>query len=61
MKHLICLKHPRYRGNENPDLKCKVCCAVFVQRVKARNAQQSQDISSWLESKSARETITWTI
>ena len=58
---LVCLRHPLYKGAESPDLKCKACCAIFVQRVKLRSEQQSQDIATWLDNKSAKEAITWNI
>lgn len=61
MKPLICFKHPHYKGDKSPDLKCKACCAVFVQKVRMRSSQQTQDITSWLESHNAKDAITWTI
>jgi len=36
--NVYCIKHPKYTGNSAPDLKCKFCCHVFVQKV--RDKQQ---------------------
>lgn len=36
--NLVCIKHPHYMGDENPDLSCKVCCSKFVARIRAEQA-----------------------
>ncbi len=52
MSKIVCMRHPQYDGVENPDLRCKSCCAVFVQRIKLMNAKRAMDVAAWLESKS---------
>lgn len=36
--NLVCIKHPQYTGDTNPDLSCKVCCSKFVARIRAEQA-----------------------
>lgn len=54
MKKLVCMRHPKYDGQENPDLRCKVCCTLFVERIKEINSKRALDVTLWLESKSAK-------
>lgn len=38
--NLVCIKHPQYRGESNPDLSCKVCCSKFVAKIRAEQASK---------------------
>lgn len=60
-KNIVCFRHPKYLGDDDPDLSCKACCAAFVERLKAKTASERTDISSWLDSKSSKEIVTWSI
>lgn len=40
MTKVVCFKHPQYRGESAPDLSCKMCCSMFVARI--REDQLSQ-------------------
>ena len=33
---LICIKHPFYNGENQPELTCKTCCTIFICKVKKR-------------------------
>jgi hypothetical protein len=41
MNNLICMAH-NYKGNEPPNLTCKVCCVIFIKVVKAREDKSSR-------------------
>lgn len=49
---VVCMRHPKYTGKDNPELRCKACCSIFVNRIKAQNEKRAMDVSAWLESKS---------
>ena len=36
---IICMKHPSYTGESNPDLTCNACCSKFVMRIRAEQAE----------------------
>ena len=38
--NLVCIKHPQYAGDSNPDLSCKICCSKFVARIRAEQASK---------------------
>lgn len=48
MSNVVCFKHPVYRGETAPDLSCKMCCSMFVARIRADQIAQ-QDKSSSVE------------
>ncbi|RZA22253.1 MAG: hypothetical protein EOP10_15750 [Proteobacteria bacterium] len=52
---VVCMRHPKYDGQKNPELRCKACCSIFVNRIKALNAQRALDVSAWLDSKSTAQ------
>lgn len=27
---LVCMRHPKYKGEGKPDLACKNCCTIFM-------------------------------
>lgn len=35
MSNIVCFKHSQYRGDTAPDLSCKMCCSMFVARIRA--------------------------
>lgn len=37
---LICLRHPKYTGIGSPDLSCKCCCSMFVNKIRLEQAKQ---------------------
>lgn len=43
--NLVCIKHPHYQGDSNPDLACKTCCAKFVARIRAEQSEKFE--STW--------------
>ncbi len=59
--NIVCLRHPSYQGSGNPDLDCLICCEAYVRELKLKKVQNYLDITQWLESKSSKETLTWTI
>ncbi len=50
---VVCLRHPKYDGKANPELRCKACCSIFVNRIKDQNEKRAMDVETWLESKAA--------
>ncbi len=40
MSNVVCLKHSHYRGETAPELSCKMCCSMFVARIRADQAAQ---------------------
>ena len=40
MSDLICIRHPRYEGGHAPDLSCKTCCSIFIERIKTEQADR---------------------
>jgi hypothetical protein len=52
MDKIVCMRHPKYDGTQNPELRCKACCSIFVNRIKAINTKRAMDVSAWLETKS---------
>lgn len=55
MEKLVCMFHPKYDGKNNPDLRCKACCSIFVANIKTSQAKRAADVAAWLEGKSVRE------
>ncbi len=55
MKNVFCLRHPKYDGKGNPDLRCKVCCSLFVDQIKTNQSKRAENVAAWLEGKSQRE------
>ena len=51
MERIVCLRHPKYDGKNNPELRCKACCSIFVNRIKAINGQRAVDVEVWLATK----------
>ena len=49
-----CLLHTNYSGDTSPDLRCKACCVIFVEKIRIRLQSQKVDIEAWLESKSSK-------
>lgn len=43
MSNVVCLKHSQYRGETAPDLSCKMCCSMFVARIRAGQAAKLED------------------
>ncbi len=54
MEKIVCMRHPKYDGKQNPELRCKACCTIFVNRIKAINAKRAMDVATWLESKTQK-------
>jgi hypothetical protein len=52
MEKIVCMSHPKYDGKDNPDLRCKACCTIFVNRIKELNSKRALDVATWLEGKS---------
>lgn len=52
MSKIVCMHHPKYDGTRNPELRCKACCSIFVNRIKAINSKRAMDVTAWLEAKS---------
>jgi hypothetical protein len=48
---VVCMRHPKYDGQANPELRCKACCSIFVNRIKAINEKRAMDVAAWLDSK----------
>jgi hypothetical protein len=46
--NLVCIKHPHYTGETNPELSCKVCCSKFVARIRAEQAMKFE--TTWTTS-----------
>lgn len=40
MNQLICIKHPDYKGSENPNITCKTCCKIFIAAIKKYQMQK---------------------
>lgn len=38
--NLVCIRHPQYTGEQNPDLSCKICCSKFVAKIRAEQAMK---------------------
>ncbi len=51
MDKIVCLRHPKYDGKDNPELRCKACCSIFVDRIKEINVARSVDVAAWLDTK----------
>lgn len=50
--NLVCIKHPHYHGDTNPDLACKVCCSKFVAKIRAEQASKFE--ATWNTSTKAK-------
>ena len=48
---LVCIKHPNFNGKDKPDISCRACCCIFLQRVKKELCQHQQLLVSSPESK----------
>ncbi len=57
MEKIVCMRHPKYDGKKNPELRCKACCSIFVNRIKGLNSKRAIDVAAWLESKSAKHQV----
>jgi len=57
MEKIVCMRHPKYDGTKNPELRCKPCCSIFVNRIKALNTKRAVDVATWLESKSHKKRV----
>ena len=33
MAQVHCIKHPKYTVDKKPDLTCKVCCQLFLEKI----------------------------
>lgn len=55
MDKIVCMRHPKYDGKSNPDLRCKACCSIFVSSIKSAQSKRAADVAAWLETKSVRE------
>jgi hypothetical protein len=40
--NLKCIKHPSYSGDSSPDLSCKICCSLFVAKIRNDHAQMAK-------------------
>ena len=54
MNGIVCLRHPKYNGRDNPELRCKTCCSIFVNRIKELNNKRALDVAALLEAKSQK-------
>lgn len=43
LSRLICFTHPHYRGFGQPELACKHCCQIFVDRIKLQREEAGVD------------------
>ena len=59
MKNVICLRHPTYCGEGNPELSCKTCCEIYIARIVANSSSLSlphkEAAERWAITKSQRE------
>lgn len=53
--NLVCIKHPHYIGDSNPDLSCKICCSKFVARIRAEQAAKFETTWSSLSKTSVAD------
>lgn len=49
---IICIKHPKYKGKNPPQLSCRPCCRTFLEEVK-RKHQHNEDSSDGIDLDSA--------
>ncbi|NRA68709.1 MAG: hypothetical protein HRU19_29760 [Pseudobacteriovorax sp.] len=50
MDLVFCFRHPEYRGFTKPNLKCKTCCELYLQRIRMENEEsQKEDPLAWIE------------
>lgn len=54
MEKIVCMRHPKYDGTQNPELRCKACCSIFVNRIKAINEKRAMDVAAWLDTKTQK-------
>lgn len=53
--NLVCIRHPKYKGINTPDLMCKQCCSIYVASIKQEQklyAPKPFDAGAWLSGKS---------
>lgn len=49
---VICISHPKYKGESPPVLSCKTCCGLFIAAIKARSANNEIfQPAEWLDKK----------
>jgi hypothetical protein len=58
--NVVCIRHRGYKGDTTPDLTCKACCVLYIQRLRqsqrgfsARKSSQSNEKSSLIDTKNA--------
>jgi hypothetical protein len=37
MNKVVCFKHKSYQGIKSPELSCKVCCKIYVDKLRLKN------------------------
>ena len=48
MSNLACFRHPTYKGEAAPDLACKTCCGLFVNRIRAEQNTKYDELKDKL-------------
>jgi hypothetical protein len=43
--NLICFTHPHYHGESSPDLTCKVCCSLFVAKIRDEQRLETEKVN----------------
>lgn len=52
--NLLCIRHPRYLGQQHPDLMCSACCTIFLrrkeltERMRQKKNSRRKSIYKWL-------------
>lgn len=47
---VVCIRHPKYKGQGAPVLSCKACCGLYVAEIRAKQTQEFEP-TKWLEQK----------
>lgn len=48
--NLICIIHPNYHGDHAPQLSCKTCCHIYLEKIKSKNSKKF-DAKKWIKDK----------
>ena len=56
MESVTCIRHRRYKGIEAPDLSCKMCCEIYISRIKTahKDPESKFNVYNWLDSDSVK-------
>mgnify|MGYP001215013166 CR=1 FL=1 len=42
---IVCFKHRDYTGETTPDLDCKICCKIYVDKLIMKNSERQFDLA----------------